>query len=61
MYLIIDSQYRISKALVLTGAIRAAARAGEISLIDLKTMKGMNSLEKHPELGEWSDIQDEPA
>ena len=58
MYLIIDSDYRLTKCDILTGEIRAAARRGEISLVDCKRMIGMNSAECQAELGEWSEIED---
>ena len=58
MYLIIDSDYKLTKCDILTGEIRSAARRGEISLVDCKRMVGMNSAEYQSELGEWTEIKD---
>jgi len=56
MYLIIEEDYSVSFSKVLTGHIRSRCRAGDISLIDVKRMRGMNKADHHEEFGEWSDI-----
>ena len=60
MYLIIDEEYKIYKTKELTLFLISKGRAGKISIVNLKTMQGMNMLENHQELGEWSSIQDLP-
>ena len=55
MYLIIDRDYRISKSEVLSGRLRTDAKRGELSVVNLKTMQGINID------GSWSDIQYEPG
>ncbi len=65
MFLIIDEDYKIYKAPVLSGYVRSEARKGNLSVIDIRRMKGMNCLKLHSENGfqgdfgenEWSDIQ----
>ena len=66
MYLIIDEDYRISKTNIISGNLRSECRKGNISIVDVKNMKGMNALSSiipcglQSEFGEneWSDIQD---
>ena len=41
-YLIVDRDYRIFQTDVFSGKIRALLKAGELSVVDTKTMKGMN-------------------
>lgn len=53
MYLIIDEDYKISKSEVLSGKLRAACKRGEVSIVNVRTMQGMDID------GSWSDIQDE--
>ena len=56
MFLIIEEDYTVSFSKVLTGHIRSRCRRGEISMIDIKRMRGMNKADHHEELGEYSDI-----
>lgn len=42
MYLIIDEQYRIYKKNILSGWIRRRAKDGKLSVINLRTMEGIN-------------------
>jgi|GEM_PF-3773277 len=56
MFLVIEEDYSVSYSGVLTGHLRARCRRGEISLIDTKRMVGMNAVENHEELGEYSAI-----
>jgi hypothetical protein len=56
MYLIIEEDYRVSFSKVETGHLRSRCRRGEISLIDIKRMRGMNKADHQEELGEFSDI-----
>ena len=65
MYLIIYEEYRIYKHEILTGEMRSKARQGELSVVNLKTMKGMNRVTvsdtgsvEYFNNEEWSDIQD---
>ncbi len=55
MYLFIDEDYRISKSPILSGRNRALAKQGELSIVNLRTMQGINID------GSWSDIQDDPV
>jgi len=55
MYLIIDEQYRIYKNTILSGRIRNLAKRGELSVVRLSDMKGINTD------GSWSAIQELPA
>ena len=67
-YLIIDKEYRIYKSPVLSGYVRSQVRRGDLSVISLSRLKGMNCLKLHSEGGlqgdygenEWSDIQELP-
>ena len=66
MYLIIDEQYRIYKAEILSGKIRSLARKAKLSVVNLSTMQGINSAQwsditVDESLPEWSDIQDLPS
>ena len=56
MYLIIEEDYTVSFSSILTGNIRSRCRRGEITLIDVKKMRGMNKADHQDELGEFSDI-----
>ncbi len=56
MYLIIEEDYSVSFSKVLTGHLRSRCRDGDISLIDIKRMRGMNKADHQEELGEFSDI-----
>lgn len=62
MYLIIDAQYRIYKSEILSGYVRSQARNGMLSVVNLKTMKGINYLDygssPYPDTEEWSDVQE---
>ncbi len=69
MYLIIDEQYRIYKSKILNGRIRGLAKRAKLSIVNLKTMQGINSAQWSNHsiiddvgnlLPEWSDIQDLP-
>jgi len=61
MYLIIDEQYRIYKSNILSGYVRQQARKGNLSVVNLTTMQGINIAEKPYNIGpEWSDIQSLP-
>lgn len=66
MYLIIDEQYRMYKVKVLSGRIRSMAKKARLSVVNLKTMQGINSAQwsnfsiSDDALPEWSDIQDLP-
>ena len=55
--MIIEDDYKVSYSEVETGHLRSRCRRGEISLIDIKRMKGMNRADWQEELGEFSDIQ----
>ncbi len=61
MYLIIDRQYRVYQKDILSGKIRRIAKDGELSVINLKTMEGINRSES-PEgkREEWSKVQELP-
>jgi hypothetical protein len=54
MYLIIDEQYRIFQSPIMSGYVRAQAKAGKLSVVNLLQMKGIN-LD-----GSWSAIQTLP-
>lgn len=57
MYLIIDADYRIFQTKVLSGYVRSQARQGNLSVVNLKTMRGINTPQFAKEIGEeWSDI-----
>jgi len=56
LYLIIEEDHSVSFSDTLTRNLRARCRRGEISLIDTKRMVGMNAVENHEELGEYSAI-----
>lgn len=58
MYLIINEDYTLQKSKILTGEIRAMARAGEISVVNCKKMEGLNTPAFINSLGEWSEISD---
>ena len=59
MFLIIEKDYTVSFSKVETGHIRSRCRMGEISLIDVKRMRGMNLPERQEEFGgEWSEIKE---
>lgn len=51
MYLVIDREYRIYQTPVLSGYVRSQAHAGNLSVVNLRTMEGMN-LDRS-----WSGIQ----
>jgi len=42
MYLIVDRDYRIFQTDVFSGRIRTLLKAGEVSVVNTRTMKGMN-------------------
>lgn len=52
MYLVIDKEYRIYQTPILSGYVRAQAHEGNLSVVNLAAMKGMN-LDRS-----WSKIQD---
>ena len=52
MYLVIDKEYRIYQTPVLSGYVRAQAHKGNLSVVNLATMEGMN-LDRS-----WSKVQD---
>jgi hypothetical protein len=56
MYLVIEKDYSVSYSEIETGHLRSRCRRGEISLIDIKRMRGMNLPENQEELGEFSDL-----
>lgn len=61
MYLIIDKEYRIYKSDILSGYVRSQARKGNLSVVNLKTMQGINyqDFDSSPYGSEeLSDIQD---
>lgn len=68
LYLIVDREYRIYKSPVLSGYVRSQVRKGNLSVINLNRLKGMNCLKLHSDEGlqgdfgenEWSYIQDLP-
>lgn len=62
MYLIIDSQYGIYKTKVLSGRIRSMCRRGEVSVVNLATMQGMNAspIFQQEFTGDYSDIPQLP-
>jgi hypothetical protein len=51
MYLVIDKEYRIYQTPILSGYVRAQAHEGNLSVVNLSTMQGMN-LDRS-----WSDVQ----
>lgn len=57
MFLVIEEDYKVSFSEKETGHLRSRCRRGEISLIDIKRMRGMNRASWQEELGEFSDIQ----
>jgi len=58
-YLIIDAEYRIYQSAILTGYIRSQARKGNLSIVDLKVMKGLNAACSEEDKKEtWSPIQE---
>ena len=61
MYLIIDAQYRISKTPVLSGYLRTQLKKGNVSVIRLDRLQGMNIDGTWEDLPEWSGtVEDEP-
>ena len=52
MYLVIDKEYRIYQTQILSGYVRAQALKGNLSVVNLASMEGMN-LDRS-----WSKIQD---
>ena len=54
-YLIIDEDYKISKSDALSGRLRSQCKNGEISIVNLEALEGMNID------GTWSKIQEEPV
>lgn len=58
-YLIIDKQYRIFHSDRLTGYLHTQCRRGNLSIVNLKTMKGLNLACSSLDAQEtWSDIQE---
>jgi hypothetical protein len=51
-YIVIDNEYCIYKTDVLTGKLRSKCKQGDISIIQVSSLKGMN-LD-----GTWSDINE---
>ena len=59
MYLIINEDYTLEKSEVLSGKMVIKARLGEISIVNCRTMQGINTREYQNEGNpEWSDIPD---
>lgn len=58
MYLIIEEDYTISKSKILSGHLRNRCRRGEISIVRIRDLHGMNLPENQEELGEWSEVSD---
>ena len=57
MYLVIDEDYKLYQTTTLSGELRCKGRRGEVSIVRIKDMKGMNTPEYANEVGEeWSDI-----
>lgn len=56
MYIIIDGDYKITQARRLSRKVREAARGGELSVISIKSMKGMNAADCPEYPDTWSDI-----
>lgn len=50
MYLIIDEYYAITKTEALSGKLRSMAKAGDLSIVNLNTLEGMNVD------GSWSPV-----
>lgn len=63
-YLIIDAQCRIYRTPTITGYLRSQARQGNLSIVNLRSMTGMNaSTIQSVDNGtaysdDWSDIQE---
>lgn len=58
-YLIIDEQYRIFRTDILTGYLHSQCRQGNLSIVNLKTMKGLNCGCSDIDAQEtWSNIQE---
>jgi hypothetical protein len=55
-WLVIEKDYSVSYSSVESGHLRSRCRRGEISLIDMHRMRGMNLPENQIEMGEFSDI-----
>ena len=53
-YLIINPDYTLQHSKILTGAMATRARRGELSIVRLRDLKGMNTIGYDG--GEWSDI-----
>lgn len=51
MYLVIDKEYRIYQTPILSGYVRNQAHLGNLSVVNLNNMMGMNQDRS------WSDIQ----
>ena len=61
MYLVIDKEYRVYQMPVLSARVRMYGRAGKVSILNLRTMQGMNRPDREEELGgDWVDIQPLP-
>ena len=59
MYIVIDKDYKISKHKILSGKLYNLCRRGHVSVIDTKTMQGLNTYHYDENFGNmWSDIQD---
>ena len=56
MYLVIDEQYRLYKTPIISGALRAECRKGDVSIVNLDTMQGL--AQGDDGYDEWQDIQD---
>ena len=52
MYLVIDKEYRIYQTQILSGYVRAQAHEGNLSVVNLTTMEGINRDRS------WSRVQD---
>lgn len=64
MYLIIDRDYRLYQNKIFTGYMRAQVKKGNLSVVNIRTMEGMNidgwTMEK---IDDWDDrkpLDDEP-
>lgn len=57
-YLIIDKDYKIYQANFISCYLRSQCRKGNCSIVNVKTMEGMNNSTYQKSLGEYSKIQD---
>lgn len=60
MFLIIDEEYRVYKSPILSGYVRGQVKKSKLSVIDLRTMKGLVPSSETGDGLAWEDVQDVP-